>query len=307
MASYRKEQPILKLFVAGTLMGSMAIGCASKSGTSEYPVAPKVTDTVGSVPEEIQSGTTTIESQQETIGETALGNPIKMVTLSQKPGLKETLMIVGGIHPGEKTGWLSQDKSQTGWLTMVKQWFMDNPQQWKDLNVAMVDINPDGKGRQNPNKVDLARNFACTSCNWTKTDPNTRDYADADGPEPLSEPESQTLINAVNISGPNIRLLVFLHNVFQPSGLVDPGHCDGSADKSCLAAQEIARLSGAKYSKIWSYRGNGAQYPEGLAGQPADYFSERGYPTVDIEFPIANPSKKQTSLFCKAIVSSLNQ
>jgi len=244
------------------------------------------------------------------IGETALGNEIKMEILSQEKKeaseKKDLILIVGGVHPQENTGWFTGNGSNPGWLFLVKKWLEENKEEWKGLEIAMVDINPDGWGRSNANGVDLNRNFACQeACKWHKTNPNTRGDDDPDGPFPMSEPESQALINAAESLKKNneILFMVSLHNVVPPKGLVDPGHC-GKDRRSCKIAQEIAKLSGARYEEIWP-SGN-PNYPEGLGGQPIDYFSiDMGIPAADYEFSQREPNIKEANMMARTLITAV--
>ncbi len=262
---------------------------------------------VESSPKEGEMTTTEVK-----VGETVLGNEIKMEILSQERKeankRKNVVFIVGGIHHQENTGWFAGDSSNPGWLALVKKWLEENKEEWKGMEIAMVDINPDGRGRGNPNGVDLNRNFACKEvCNWHETDPNTRSYNDPDGPSAMSEPESKALISATEFlkKRNEVLFMVSLHNVAPPSGLIDPGYC-GEDGRSCEIAQEIAQLSGARYEEIWP--SGDPNYPEGLGGQPIDYFSlDMGIPAADYEFSQREPNVKEANRMAKALIKAVKR
>lgn len=255
-----------------------------------------------------------IQTQIVQVGETAkYKNPIFMEVMTQEgkeisAQTKNSIAIILKIHPQENTGFLREDKTGPGWGTLVRQWFIDHPEEWQGIDIAFIEVNPDGQGRMNPNDVDVNRNFDCDSCAWEKTDPKTRAYSDPDGSSPMSEPESQALIKAVEILNSRGRVLfnVILHDAVPPDGAIDPGHCEEKdLSLSCAISKIIAELSGADYVEIW-VNGADPNNPEGLAGQPADYFSEKGVPTADFEFSQRKPSAAETENFCQALTKAVN-
>lgn len=185
------------------------------------------------------------------IGETVKGNSINMEIIGNIGGRDPIIFVVGGIHQSELTGWRGGSDQTSGWLGLAKEWFLENSTEWSGFKIALVDINPDGRSRVNPNGVNLARNFECVSCRWSKTDPKKRGEADPDGESPVSESESRALINALEklrLEG-EVKLVVMLHNVAPKKGLIDPGNCDMNPE-SCEIGKRIASYSGARYQEV---------------------------------------------------------
>lgn len=279
-------------------------------------IPPRPTLTLGPTPTSVTETPVPekeIEREEIVVGETGKRNPIVAEYLTQDKKPEGIVIIFGGTHPGENTGWKEDDKTKEGYLTIVKEWLLTNKQDWSKLAVGLVDVNPDGKGRETPRRIDLGRNFGgeeCPVCSWSKTDWRTRKVTDPSGDSPMSEPEAKAQLNLVRIfkEKGNILFAVFLHGEIPPKGLLDPGYCGETGNPlSCQISREIARLTGADYSEVFppKYYGN-PSYPSGIAGLATDYFSTvLNIPSASFEFPEKKPSEKNAAVFCRALFEAV--
>ena len=133
-----------------------------------------------------------------TLGHSVQGEPLVMHILGAGAN---PIFIFGGIHGNEsKTTPLAQRL-----LDLLR----DNPHLRAGVPVAILPAaNPDGlaKGtRKNINGVDCNRNFAAT--NWRNSKPGHQYYG---GAQPLSEPETRAIVEAVRSLQPG--LIVATHS-----------------------------------------------------------------------------------------------
>lgn len=250
-------------------------------------------------------------------GETGKKNPLVAEYLSQRGNPEGIILILGGTHPGENTGLLTDNQKEEGYLTKVQKWLLENKEEWEEFGVVLADINPDGEGRETPSRDDLGRNFGgeeCPVCCWHKTDWQTRKVTDPSGDSPMSSSEAKATINLAKIfqEKGKILLAVFLHGFIPPKGQIDPGYCGETGNQlSCQISQKMAELSGAVYSEIFPQKYYGdSQHPSGIAGLSTDYFSVAlGIPATCYEFPDKNPSGKNatkiSATFCQAVLGAV--
>lgn len=270
---------------------------------------PELTATVTETPRPTETPELKKEVSVEKVpvGETGKGNPIVAEYFSQTERPKGIILILGGTHPGENTGWLTDNQSQEGYLSKVKKWLAENKEEWEEFGVVLADINPDGEGRETPNRDDLGRNFGgeeCSVCSWHKTDWRARKVTDPSGDSPMSSSEAKAAVNLAKIFQERNRILftVFLHGEIPPRGLLDPAYChDPGNPLSCSISEDIARRTKAEYAEILPYY-NDSKYPSGLAGLPTDYFSVAlNIASTCFEFQDKKPSDKNAAIFCQAL------
>lgn len=258
-----------------------------------------------------------IKEERIQAGSTGLGSPIEAKIFSQETG-QETgrkepiVLIVGGVHPQEHTGW---GRNADGWLSLIKEEILRNSELWRGFKVVLVDINPDGKGRLTPGGVDLQRNFGgeeCFPCAWREIPSFQRNICDSDGKKPMDQPEAQALLNLLRSLGlEEVVFAVFLHNSIPPFGAVDAASCGGGkwgTPLSCIISEDWAKNAGLREIRRWEEYGCEGQYPEGLGGQPPDYLSAvLGIPAADIEFSQRNPSGEEAKRAIEGLFRALRK
>jgi len=189
------------------LMSIALVGCVqSRPEHVDYHPAPQAP--VKDVSASKESGPRVV-----TLGESVQGRRIAMTIFGSGP---RPVLVMGGIHGSEPT---SVDVAR-GVLEALQQ----DPSRAGKNSVAVIAVaNPDGylvKSRFNARGVDLNRNFPAN--NWRKAPTSAkRSY----GGQPLSEPESQAIMNALDTLHP--RLIISVHSID------DGKHCnnyDGPAE-----------------------------------------------------------------------------
>jgi protein MpaA len=147
-------------------------------------------------------------------GGTNRGNEIMMRVFGSGP---KTVLIIGGIHGDEPASVIA--------VIRLAKHLEKNPGLTKNRAVLIPCLNPDGLRigtRTNGNKIDINRNYP--SSTWSSE--YIKDYNNP-GPEASSEPETLTVIDAINTYHPV--LVVQMHQPFgalypdknTPSGLVN--------------------------------------------------------------------------------------
>ncbi len=154
------------------------------------------------------------------VGKSISGKPIELCHVGGSHiGSKNSMLVIGSVHGNEPAGIEVVEE-------LIELGAGDNTDLWVIRNG-----NPDGSNlgtRQNFNGVDLNRNFPT---NWLPSVVGAKTYS---GTNPASEPETQSLMRAIDLVRPKI--LITIH---QPYGLVD---CSQGADQNL--DERLARLTG---------------------------------------------------------------
>lgn len=137
-------------------------------------------------------------SRQFSIGKSVEGRDITAYSIGSGPS---TVLYMGGIHGNEKSAY----HLLSAWLDYLE----SNPSVIPSNRTIVIipRLNPDGftrNSRFNANNVDLNRNFA--SANWKKdvVVPGGSTLVNGGGSAPLSEPESQAIVNYINSTSPSL-------------------------------------------------------------------------------------------------------
>lgn len=184
----------------------------------------------------------------ETIGWSVEGRPIDLFS-NLSPTATTSVMVVAAVHGDEPA------------TAPIANEIMFAPFPDHVDGYVIPIVNPDGwvRGmRENANLVDLNRNFPY---GWLAYD---------GGPEPLSEPESRAVVEAISRIRPS--LVIFIH---QPYGWVGP---------IVSAAVPHARAWAAATSLRVEYGTSQHGGAETWAGKQA------GVPSILVEVPSADPS-----------------
>lgn len=154
------------------------------------------------------------------IGKSVSGKTIELCHVGGSHiGSKNSMLVIGSVHGNEPAG-----------ISVVEELIKLGAGKNTDLWV-IKNANPDGtqlSTRQNSNGVDLNRNFPA---NWYPSEIGAKTYS---GTNPASEPETQSLMRAIDLVKPKI--LITIH---QPYGLVD---CSRGADENL--DERLAQLTG---------------------------------------------------------------
>jgi murein peptide amidase A len=136
--------------------------------------------------------------EQVVLGRSIQGREITMHTLRGGP---RTVLVMGGIHGSEPT---SVDVAE-GLLELLR----THPHLAAGKTVSIITVtNPDGyarRSRYNANQIDINRNFAATNFK------PGRQAAFRSGDAPNSEPETQAIIRAIELTRPV--LLISIHSI----------------------------------------------------------------------------------------------
>ena len=154
------------------------------------------------------------------VGKSVSGQPIELCQVGGSDiGSINSLLVIGSVHGNELAGVAVVDE-------LIKLGVGGKSDLWVIRNA-----NPDGANlttRQNANAVDLNRNFPT---NWLPSDIGAKTFS---GTNPASEPETQSLMRAIDFVKPMI--VITIH---QPYGLVD---CSKGADENL--DERLAALTG---------------------------------------------------------------
>lgn len=245
--------------------------------------------------------------EKEKVGETALGSTISLEIFRQDDEDswkgKPIIWIIGGIHPGERTG----DENGNGWLALVKKYFKENQEIWQGSRIAFLDPNFDGQGRLNPDKVNLQRNFGgpeCPSCLWDEneiTEGALCSSSGRPGKGPNSEPESQAIIKAAEFLL-QYGEVQFCTNLHSAANLVESGACMDRG-LNCEITELLAEKMGIPYLPRWDRYSCGF-----LHGEPDEYLRQvYGIPVATIEFSKVSPSEEEAGHFCRALLEAVEE
>lgn len=247
------------------------------------------------VPPEVKE----VWTDQVAVGETALGNKMELTILGQDNEEswkgRPIVFIIGGIH------------KEGGWLRLVKEYFLNNQSAWEGYRVAFLDANPDGKGRVNPNGVNIQRNFGgpeCPSCEFDEQEIAENSLCSSSGRPglgPNSEPESKAIINAVEYLQDQGEV-VFAANLHSAANLVESGACMDN-DLNCEITRLIAEKMGVAYILRWDRYACGK-----LHGEPDEYL-RRVYriPTGTIELSKVEAEVGEAYLCGRAIIEAVDE
>ncbi len=192
--------------------------------------------------------------EHEIAGTSVEGRPIELVIirdrdnmgqLSSSSGTRQaqTVLLIAGIHGNEPAG-----------IPLLSTLLDEAPSLQSALQnrtvVMLPCINPDGvfhQRRTNLNHVDLNRNF--DSANWKK--PHSRRH----GPTPLSEPESQIIVDVIARFKPT-RILT----IHQPIGCIDYDGPNETQEIAFAMAESImqrlpVRKLGTRNGSLGSFAG----------------------------------------------------
>jgi murein peptide amidase A len=200
------------------------------------------------------------------LGRSVNGAPITMELFGHGP---RPIFIMGGIHGDEPT---SVDVAKN-----LAELLREQPHLTRNVPVAILAVaSPDGyakKLRLNERGVDLNRNFPAKNFPFENPPPRN-------GPYPLSEPESQAILAAINTLEP--RLLISIHSITRGR---ECNNYDGPAGKP--AADLMSTHNG--YPSVESIG-----YPTpGSLGSYAGI--DRAIPMVTLELPRTDPAEKAWS------------
>jgi hypothetical protein len=134
----------------------------------------------------------------QTVGKTVLGKDIVIFKIGNPNGGR--VLFDGAIHGNEAVG--------SELLYSYAEWLLEsNDTMAKDilsktytLLIPVVNADEENSARKNADGVDLNRNFAF---GWSRSGSYNADSDIYIGPTPLSEPESQTLVNVFNSFEPS--------------------------------------------------------------------------------------------------------
>lgn len=196
------------------------------------------------------------------VGESALGNPIEVELIGQPENPQAPIVwFIAGIHPSEGTAKRAN---------LLRKWYLENPGTWRGFRLAFSNVNPDGKGKVNPNGVNLNRN---ADFDWKKP-AGKGDDCSAQGSAPESEPEARAIMNAADEL--KNRGEVVFSIVFHAEGrIIDPFVCPDSNSGSCAVSKIVAQELGFFYMEVWRVYGCEDGHPQGLAGQVDDALAQK--------------------------------
>jgi protein MpaA len=178
------------------------------------------------------------EREPLVLGQSIDGRPV-IARVHGPDAAPETLLVIASIHGSEPAG--------TPLVERLEAWLAANPNEWPGRRVVVVpQANPDGyesRERFNRNGVDLNRNFPAGNRVERKTH----------GATPLSEPESQALMRALERFAPT--RVVSLH---QPLECVDydgPGEELAAAMSTAIGGKLPVNKLGGRPGSLGSYVG----------------------------------------------------
>lgn len=205
------------------LLGAAAVagvvgqtGCSSRAPSTAQPASQ---DPVAPVRQPSVTRVTRL-------GESVESRPIELHVFGDAPG---PALIIGGIHGSEPTAAFVAGR--------LIEHLRENPALWSGPGAPSVAVlpvaNPDGcrRGvRTNARGVDLNRNFPAT--NWRRRAHRLNN----NGAEPLSEPESRAIADAIESLRP--RLIVSIHSIQWGR------HCNNFDGPAGAVAEAMSRHNG---------------------------------------------------------------
>ncbi len=214
---------ILALFAASFL----CTACRSPSGPTGPAIEPQAGPTTAPAEAHDRPADARLlipdHGQSLTIGESASGRPIDLYVFGEGG---ETTLILGGIHGNEPT---SSDVA----IELVC-YLQQHPEAYAGRCVMIApSVNPDGlaaRKRGNINGIDINRNFPAANF------PRTQVARFAGGRQPVSEPETRAIMDAVQHARP--AKIISLHSIRR-------GRHGNNYDGPARAlAEEMARHNG---------------------------------------------------------------
>ena len=224
----------------------------------------------------------------QTVGKTVLGEDIIMFTIGNPNGGR--VLFDGAIHGTEAIG--------SELLYSYSEWLLESHDTLAEdilettytLMIPVVNTDKENYARKNANGVDLNRNFANGWSNSGSTNPDSDQYR---GPAPLSEPESQTLVNVFESFKPS-----FYVNLHMWAGPYYAGCRYGNATYYSVLVNETRTLSKQRGVTPFPYYGE-----FGGAGMAIDDAAHAGITSFLIELTsdVIPLSEVQTNLLAKFI------
>lgn len=192
------------------------------------------------------------------------------------------VLIIGGIHGSEPT---TVDVAQRLCRNL-----MNEPDIWfgrTGKSVAVIPVaNPDGyarRSRTNVNNVDINRNFPAKNFKIRNT------ARVNNGPEPLSEPESQAIKAAIDTLHP--RLIISIHSID------DERHCNNFDGPAELVAKLMAEHNGYPVTNTMGYP------TPGSLGSYAGI--DLGIPIITLELPRTLPGEQAWTMNRDALLAAI--
>lgn len=190
------------------------------------------------------------------LGESLQGRPIELYVFGQGG---ETTLIIGGIHGNEFT------TSEVAFELIA--YLREHPQVYASRCIMIAPaVNPDGlaaRTRGNANRIDINRNFPA------KNFPRKPDKRFGGGREPLSEPETQAIRDAIEHARP--AKIISIHSIKRGR------HGNNYDGPAALLAEEMGHHNGYPVLSTMGYP------TPGSLGSWAGV--DRGIPTITLELP----------------------
>ncbi len=194
--------------------------------------------------------------QRIALGESVQGRPIELFVFGEGG---ETTLILGGIHGNEPTG------NQVA-VELVRH-LTEHPEICAGRCVMVAPaVNPDGlsaRRRRNANGIDINRNFPATNF------PRDPDGRFAGGRQPLSEPETRAILDAIDHAHP--AKIISIH------AIVRGRHGNNFDGPALPLAEEMGRCNGYPVLPTMGY------VTPGSLGSWAGV--DHGIPTITLELP----------------------
>lgn len=215
------------------------------------------------------------------LGRSVLSEPIEMHVFGEGPS---PVLVIGGIHGSEPTSVVVAQRLSALLLQRPDLWHGPGGQSVAILPIA----NPDGYARlarTNVNGVDVNRNFPAQ--NWkAQARPNR---PQANGPEPLSEPESRAIFQAIQTLNP--RLIISIHSID------DGRHCNNYDGPAEVVARLMSQYNGYPVTATMGYP------TPGSLGSYAGI--DRQIPIVTLELPRTLPGEQAWAQNREALLAAL--
>ncbi len=205
--------------------------------------------------------------------------PIEMLSYGDTPN---PVLVIGGIHGSEPT---SVDVAQR-----LARNLLNDPTIWYGTtgkSVAIIPIaNPDGYARlsrTNAAGVDVNRNFPAKNFRQRET------RSTSHGPEPLSEPESRAIKQAIETLQP--RLIISIHSID------DERKCNNYDGPAEAIAQLMSQHNGYPVTPTMGYP------TPGSLGSWAGI--DQGIPIITLELPRKLPGEQAWSVNREALLAAI--